>query len=224
MRQSVHSVNFAALQSRQCRGRWPSAHGEAGSQRRRKTSDLVEGLVEIATVRLEEAAAEMRRAFGKEGVIIETRILRDSDGPENARDYWKWQIAQTAKHHGYFAQLDRPKRWVGLRLALPGMEREDARLIVSFHAVGRAADLQAVTAFLTGPLDRKAGPWALGERGRLRGPFQVRYRRLHPGQDQRALQIVAREDHRKRPERLGGRPVGNFGCTGSPHGRRFTLR
>ena len=125
-----------------------------------ETSDLVERLVEIATLRLEEAAAEMRRAFGKERVIIETRILRDS-GSEDARDYWKWQIVETARHHGYFAQLDRPKRWVGLRFSLPDMEREDARLIVSFHAVGRAADLQAVTAFLTGPLDRTAdvGRW-----------------------------------------------------------------
>ena len=37
-------------------------------------------------------------------------------------------------------------------MGLPGIERTETRLVVSFHAVGRAADLHAVSAILTNPL------------------------------------------------------------------------
>ena len=46
---------------------------------------------------------------------------------------------------------------MSLRLDLPEIEKEQTRLVISLHAVGRAADLHAVTAFLTNPLSEGFG-------------------------------------------------------------------
>ena len=94
----IRDLNEAMRSLRELRGvAIPSVSRSLAERARRskeaaqaETSELVERLADIAAVRLEEAAAEIRRAFGKEGVVIETRILRDSDGPERTREYWKW--------------------------------------------------------------------------------------------------------------------------------------
>ena len=103
-------------------------------------------LLQIASVRLEEAASELQRALGAD---VSARVFTDD---EDKLDWWSWQVIEAARKHGYFADLDRPRRWVSLRLGLPGIERAEARLVISFHAVGRAADLHAVSAILTNPL------------------------------------------------------------------------
>ena len=107
---------------------------------------LMGELIQIASVRLEEAAAELQRALGAD---VSARVLSDD---EDKLDWWSWQVIEAARKHGYFADLDRPRRWVSLRLGLPGIEKTETRLVISFHAVGRAADLHAVSAILTNPL------------------------------------------------------------------------
>ncbi len=103
-------------------------------------------LLQIARVRLEEAAAELQRALGSDVFV---RVFADE---EDKLDWWSWQVIESARKHGYFADLDRPHRWVSLRLGLPGIEKAETRLVISLHAVGRAADLYAVSAILTNPL------------------------------------------------------------------------
>ena len=110
---------------------------------------IMDGLCQIARTRIEEAAAELDRAFGDAGVPVRAQVGTDDEGRQ---DWWRFQIIEAARRHEYFADLNRPRRWVSLRLDLPGVEQAQSRLVISFHAVGRSADLHAATAFLTYPL------------------------------------------------------------------------
>lgn len=116
----------------------------------RQAAGVMEDLQQVADARLQEAAAEIQRAFRRMGVTVQADVLGDED---DKRDWWSWQIIDSARQHNYFAELDRPRRWVSLKLALPDIEKRQARLVISLHAVGRSADLHAVTAFLTNPLE-----------------------------------------------------------------------
>ena len=115
-------------------------------ERSDRLNEIMDALVGVSRMRLTECAGEVRRAFSEEGVDVEARVSDDS-GKET---YWYGQIVESAKKHGYYAKLDRPRRWVSLELRLPERSGCDARLVISLHAVGRAANLHAATAFLTG--------------------------------------------------------------------------
>ena len=121
---------------------------EASQQR---AVGIMDDLLQIAGVRLEEAAAELQRALGAD---VSTDVFTNDD---DQQDWWSWQIIEAAQKHRYYVDLDRPRRWVSLRLSLPEVEKEKTSLIISLHAVGRAADLHAVTAFLTNPLSEGFG-------------------------------------------------------------------
>ena len=129
----------------------------AVSQERAK--QVMERLIDVTTVRFAEAAAELERAFGDQGVHLEARVLPDSTGK---RDWWNWQIIKAAKRQAYYADLSRSRRWVSLVLKIPEFEDRVTRFIVSLHAVGRAADLHAAAAFLTWPLGSGEGSEAGG--------------------------------------------------------------
>ena len=107
---------------------------------------LLDELYAIAETRLEEVAAEIERQFKQQEVFVGA-FTRGDD--EDKRDWWSTSIINTAQHFGYYAELRQSRRWVNMRLRLPDLERTETRLIVSLHAVGRAADLHAATAFLT---------------------------------------------------------------------------
>ena len=119
-----------------------------------RVASVLDDILQIAHTRLDEAAAELRHAFKEESVIVSAQVFPDGD---DKQDWWSWQIIEAARKHGYFAELDRPRRWVLLRLGLPEIERVEARFVISLHAIGRAADLHAVTAFLTNPLTSGEG-------------------------------------------------------------------
>ncbi len=124
--------------------------------RRKKASQqqaigIMADLLQIALVRLEEAAAELERALRSD---VSASVFPDE---EDKQDWWSWQIIKAAQKHRYYADLDRPRRWVSLRLGLPGIEKEETRLVISLHAVGRAADLHTATAFLTNPISEGLG-------------------------------------------------------------------
>ena len=108
---------------------------------------VIDDLLQIATLRLQEAAAELQRALGTD---VSAQVLGDDD---NKTDWWSWQIIESARKHQYYVDLNSPRRWVSLRLGLPTIEKIEPRLVISLHAVGRAADLYSVTAFLTNPMN-----------------------------------------------------------------------
>lgn len=110
---------------------------------RQRAAGIMGDLLEIANFRLEEAAGELRRALDAD---VSAQVFPDT---EDKQDWWSWQIIKAAQKHDYYADLDRPRRWVSLRLSLPTIERGTTSFIISLHSVGHAADLHAVTAFLT---------------------------------------------------------------------------
>ena len=119
---------------------------QAERERSEQSFEVMDALVSVAATRLAEVSGELRQAFEEAGTEVEARVLGDA-GQETR---WYQQIVETAKKHGYFAQLDQPRRWAALHLRRPGHSAGYARLVVSFHAVGRAANLHAATAFLRG--------------------------------------------------------------------------
>ena len=138
-----------------------------------RAAGIMDDLLQIASARLEEAVREMRRAFKRQGVEVFARVRADDD---DKHDWWSWQIIDAAHRHQYYAELDRPRRWVSIQLRLPEIEREETRLVFSLHAVGRAADLHAVTAFLTNPVTSGKGdePSRWESRVVSERPFQFR--------------------------------------------------
>ena len=121
-----------------------------------QANQVMERLIGIAKTRLEEVRGELERAFGNtenQGVSsLDARVQTDEP---NSRDWWTWQIIEAAKKQKYYADLNRSRRWVLLSLKRPELEDRVTRLVISLHAVGRAADLHAAAAFLTWPLERE---------------------------------------------------------------------
>ena len=127
------------------------------AERSQAANKMMDALVDVAATRLKEVEGELRRSFAEEDVKIVTKVESD----RSREKWWHLQIVEAAKKHGYFAELNQPRRWSGLKLQLPKGGVGDARLVVSFHAVGRAAGLCAATAFLTGKTDDgdKSSAW-----------------------------------------------------------------
>ena len=159
-------LNRAIRSLREIRGETTIAAARSAAQRAKQSEtersdqsiEVMDALVGAAGTRLTEVVGEVQRAFEEEGVDVEARVFDDS----GREQWWYSQIVESAKKHRYFAQLDRPRRWASLELRLPERSGCDARLVISFHAVGRAADLHAATAFLTGKAeggDESSGWW-----------------------------------------------------------------
>ena len=121
---------------------------------REQTADVMGRLIRFAEIRLGEAKGELERAFVEQNVPVAAQVLTDA---ADKHGWWSWQIIDAARKHGYYADLARPRRWVLLRLSLPEIENEGSRIVLSLHAVGRAADLHAATMFLTNPLELGEG-------------------------------------------------------------------
>ena len=122
---------------------------KAASQK--QAAAIMDTMIRIAETRLGEARGELERAFGKENVAVTAYVVTDD---ADTQDWWSWQIIDAARKHGYHADLSRPRRWVSLRLSLPEVENRDTRIVLSLHAMGRAADLHAGTMFLTYPYEQ----------------------------------------------------------------------
>ena len=118
---------------------------------RRQAVGIMAELIGTACTRLEGAAAELDRALGAD---VSASVMTDDE----RTGWWSWQIIEAARRHEYHVDLDRPRRWVALRIGLPALEYGESRLVISIHAVGRAADLHSVTAFLTTRVNSGEGP------------------------------------------------------------------
>jgi hypothetical protein len=88
---------------------------------------------------------ELQLNFRKQGVQIFADVLTSVSG---TAEYWTYQIVETAKHHGYFADLGRFRDWVQLRLRLPGIAPQTS-IVVSFHHRGSVRGLMVATAFVS---------------------------------------------------------------------------
>ncbi len=115
-----------------------------------QTANVMDRLIQIAQTRFDETRGELQRAFRRQAIDVNAEVLSDD---ADKYEWWSWQIVDAARTHGYYADLGRPRRWVLLRLSVPEVEHDESRIVLSLHAVGRAADLYAATMFLTSPLE-----------------------------------------------------------------------
>lgn len=164
----IEDLNAAIKSIRELRGETMVAATKSLAERARRRKDasqeraasVLENLVRIAKVRLAETKTELERAFEEQNVETDIALMSDEG---DRQKWWSRQIVESARSGGYYAELARPRRWAGIRLRLPEVDVDGKRLIISLHAVGRAADLHAAAAFLTSPLKDDAledgRPW-----------------------------------------------------------------
>ncbi len=116
-------------------------------------------LVDVASVRLQEVAAETRRAFETQGIVVSAHVVDDREGRPGS--LWAVHIARAGSQGGNYADTDSPYRWVALSLGFPGPRARgetDWWLVVSFHAVLGRRDIYMATPFLTWPPEEEALP------------------------------------------------------------------
>ncbi|HUF54151.1 MAG TPA: Fic family protein [Dehalococcoidia bacterium] len=107
---------------------------------------VTDKLQKIAEDRFAEVKGELEREFTNSGLTLDALVGVNDDESET---YWSRQIIEVARGHGYWVDLKRFRRWVRLRLRLPGVGKVQTNLVVSFHHRGTTAGLMAATAFLT---------------------------------------------------------------------------
>ncbi len=103
-----------------------------------------DSLTDQAEMVFEEVAEGLRLAFQKAAVALHATIRRSSEDDEH---YWRYQIIECAKKHNHFADLSKPRRWVGLRLQIAGLP--NAYVVLSLHHQGRVPGIMAGAVFLT---------------------------------------------------------------------------
>lgn len=119
-----------------------------------EVEQLTEVLVGVAEARLQEIAAELRLGFERQGLEINVDVRRNVPDTQN---YWGFQIVETAKHYGYWADLGRFRAWVSLRMRLPELGQGQTHIVISLHHGGYATNLMTAVAFLTRTASTETG-------------------------------------------------------------------
>ncbi len=112
-----------------------------------RVAGALDDLMRVASVRLEEIAAETQSAFESQDVVVAASVSK-GDASEVS---WSWHIADAAKMQGYPVDLERPQRWASLRLGLPARAETDIRLVISLYGTGRQPRRYAALAVVTRP-------------------------------------------------------------------------
>lgn len=124
-----------------------------------KIISLTERLLEIAANRLEEIQGELKLEFEKQHITLEAWVGRSEPDKEH---WWSFQVVEVAKAHGYWANLSGLRRWVQLRLRLPGLSHIQTNIVISFHQKGPIPGLMVADAFMSespigGPAEPESG-------------------------------------------------------------------
>ena len=96
-----------------------------------RVAGALDELVRVASVRFEEVAAETQRAFEAQGVVVSASV---SSGDANEVS-WPRESLKAVGRYGQF-DVERPSRWVALRLGLPARPENDVRLAIVLHPTG----------------------------------------------------------------------------------------
>ncbi len=136
-------------------------------------------LIQVASVRLEEIAAEVQHSFEAQGVVVSASVSH-GDAIEVS---WPGQVQETLASYGFDAGK-RPLRWVALRLGLPARSEMDARLlIVLYPAWSQPRRYAALEVLLMNP--GNDGDWRSASTSGRQFPIDIR-----PSDDE-ALEAVA---------------------------------
>jgi hypothetical protein len=111
-----------------------------------ETDELTDRLAIVVQTRLDEVCRELQEQFHDQGVEISAVVHQDSDFD---RGWWARQVQEIAGQHGYMANLSGHRRWLLLRLWLPGLENTGASIVVSLHQRGLIRGLRVAEAFMS---------------------------------------------------------------------------
>ena len=168
--EAVQAIEAAASAARQSQD--ATTAGVAGA---------LDQLARVTSVRLEEVAAETQRAFEAQGVVVSASV---SGGDANDASSLR-EILQVMGRQGY-VDVERPSRWVALRLGLPARSDMDIRLVIVLYPAGVQPRPYAASEVLcTHPRDD--GEWE--SRSTSGSPFRFD---VQPSDDE-ALEGVAAE-------------------------------
>ena len=96
-----------------------------------RVAGALDQLIRVASVRLEEIAAETQSAFESQGVVVAASVSGgDANDASSPRE-----ILQVMGRQGY-VDVERPSRWVALRLGLPARSDMDIRLVIVLYPAG----------------------------------------------------------------------------------------
>lgn len=135
----VEAVEAAAAAARVARDAVPE---------RTPVPGVAEQLLRIASVRLQEVTAEIRRAFETQGIVVSAHVVDDRAG---GASFVTVHTARSARRWGHSADMRGAYRWVALSLGLPGpgsVATNDWWLVVALHGIEGRSDLYAGTLFL----------------------------------------------------------------------------
>lgn len=116
------------------------------SQSDESLRELTVELLDRTAGRLEEVSFELKSAFQQAGIDIGIDVFRSGDENEH---YWHGQIVEAAGRYNYWADLNRHRPWVQLRLTplVPGLSR--SHIVISLHHKSARTGLMAAVGFLT---------------------------------------------------------------------------
>ncbi len=127
-----------------------------------RVAGALDELVHVASVRFEEVAAETQRAFEAEGVVVSASVSSDTNDVPLPKE-----ILEVMGRQGY-VDVERPSRWVSLRLGVPARSDMDIRLVIVLYPAGTQRRRYAASEVLcTQPRDD--GEW--GSRSTSGSPF-----------------------------------------------------
>lgn len=97
--------------------------------------NLAQNLLQIAQQCFEDYASQMRDVFRQQSTPIAIKVSINSSENDN---WFSQDIVETARKLNYFANLNRPRLWVRLRLQdESGFNASKASIVVSFHYLGK---------------------------------------------------------------------------------------
>ena len=145
-----------------------------------RVAGALDELIGVASVRLEEIAAETQSAFESQGVVVAASVSSDTNDVPLPRE-----ILEVMGRQGY-VDVGRPSRWVALRLGLPARSDMDIRLVIVLYPAGSQPRRYAASEVLcTHPRDD--GEWESRSTSSNSFSFDVQ------PSDNEALEAVAAE-------------------------------
>jgi len=100
-------------------------------ERRQKVEGFAENLFKIASVRLQDIATEIKLSV--QNLVSDAESFTVTAASEDSKSYYhRFQVVETAKQLGYFANLSPYHSWIQLVINV----ESSTTILLSFHAVG----------------------------------------------------------------------------------------
>jgi Fic family protein len=125
------------------RSRLLEAIGDQARKRRQAQQEQLEAVIatgravyrDLVQIAIEDLRADLEHVLTE----IDSTYQCVSDHWSDGRGHWfRWQLVEVAKHHGYYADLEKYHQWSRLKLFRgDGSDDPTAEIVLSLHSLGR---------------------------------------------------------------------------------------